>query len=497
MTLNLKNPTLAGFHPDPSVVRVGEDYYLATSTFEYLPGIPVFHSRDLTTWTRIGHVADRPGQLTVAETPTGGGAWAPTIRFHEGTFWLAITDALGRGTMVFTATDPAGPWSDGTVMEGVNGIDPDIAWDEDGTCYMTYSALRLHGDELGQHGGIEQVRIDPWAGKALEEPRKLWSGTGLMFPEAPHLYQHDGRWYLMIAEGGTERGHGVSIARGPAPEGPFEGNPTNPILSARSTDRPVQNTGHGDLVQTPDGEWVMLLLGMRTRGMTRGFSPMGRETFSTRVTWVDGWPVAEPVHLTEPGSASFRDTFDAPTLGGDWIGLRRLAGELADLSSRPGHLVLTGAGADLGDSRAVFVGIRQAHHRSRFAAEVDASTGTGGIAVRYDELHHYDVELGGGVVTARGCLSGIRQEWTAPAPAGPVTLWIETAPVEGVGFGQMGSDWIRLGFDGPDGRVQLAELDGRYLTAETTASFTGRVVGLYARDGLVAVDTVTYDGRDD
>ncbi|GFJ92606.1 hypothetical protein Prum_062480 [Phytohabitans rumicis] len=221
--MRLANPTIAGFYPDPSVVRVGDDYYLACSTFEYLPGIPVFHSRDLVSWTRVGHVVGRPEQLAVGQVPTGGGAWAPTIRHHDGLFWVAVTDALGRGTLLFTAPDPAGPWSDGAVVEGVDGIDPDLAWDADGTCYLTYSALRLSGDNMGAHDGIEQVRIDPYAAKALEEPRSMWSGTGLMFPEAPHLYQRDGWWYLMIAEGGTERGHAVSIARGRRPDGPFEG----------------------------------------------------------------------------------------------------------------------------------------------------------------------------------------------------------------------------------------------------------------------------------
>ncbi|PVU81562.1 glycoside hydrolase 43 family protein (plasmid) [Cellulomonas sp. WB94] len=497
--MDLKNPSIAGFHPDPSVVRVGEDYYVACSTFEYLPGIPVFHSRDLSTWTLIGHVAERVGQLAVEQVPTGGGAWAPTIRYHDGTFWIAITDALGRNTMLFSATDPAGPWSDGVPVEGINGIDPDLAWDEDGTCYMTYSALRLVGDELGTHHGIEQVRIDPHAAKALEEPRSMWSGTGLMFPEAPHLYQRDGWWYLMIAEGGTERGHSVSIARSSRPDGPFEGNPANPILSARSTSRPVQNTGHGDLVRTPDGEWVMVLLGMRTTGGTRAFSPMGRETFSTHVTWVDGWPTAEPVILTAPASGSFEDTFDEAELGGEWIAVRRLPAEVADLTERPGHLVLHGDGTDMSSSRPQFVGFRQAHHRMRWAADVDATAGTGGLTLRYDEAHHYDIEVGDGIIVARGHLASLQQTWCTPAPApeAPLTLWIETVPVQFSGFENMGSDTVRLGYDGPDGPVALAELDGRYLSAEVTASFTGRVLGVYARDGLIAVDTVRYDGRDD
>lgn len=180
------NPLIPGFHPDPSVCKVGDDYYLACSSFEYLPGIPVFHSRDLAAWSLIGHVADREGQLDVCDTPTLGGAWAPTLRHHGGRFYCVVTDAHGRGSLIFTAEDPQGPWSNGTVMQGVSGIDPDIAWDEEGTCYITYSGLLLHdGDAPPTHLGIQQVRMDPRTGRALEEPRSLWSGTGLMFPEAP------------------------------------------------------------------------------------------------------------------------------------------------------------------------------------------------------------------------------------------------------------------------------------------------------------------------
>ncbi len=138
-------PLLPGFHPDPSVVRVDDDYYLATSSFEYLPGIPIHHSRDLVSWQLIGHVATRPGQLQMDGVPTAGGAWAPTIRWRDGTFYVVVTDALGRGTLLFTASDPAGPWSDGVPVDGVEGIDPDVAWDGD-DCYLTYSGLVLSGD---------------------------------------------------------------------------------------------------------------------------------------------------------------------------------------------------------------------------------------------------------------------------------------------------------------------------------------------------------------
>ena len=144
------------------MVRVGDDYYLATSSFEYLPGIPIHHSRDLVSWELIGHVATRPGQLQMDGVPTGGGAWAPTIRWRDGTFYVVVTDALGRGTLLFTAADPAGPWSDGVPVEGVDGIDPDLAWDGD-DCYLTYSGLILSGPDLGRHLGIQQVRRRPRA----------------------------------------------------------------------------------------------------------------------------------------------------------------------------------------------------------------------------------------------------------------------------------------------------------------------------------------------
>ena len=191
----LYNPVLNGFHPDPSVVRVGDEWFLATSTFEYLPGIPIHRSRDFENWELIGHVGARPETFGIADVPTAGGVWAPTIRHHDGVFHLVITVAMGRGMLHFTATDAAGPWSDGDLIvgidgtESINGIDPDIAWDADGNVYVTYSGLILNGPEIGTHLGILQVKVDLENHIALEEPRSLWSGTGGQFPEAPHLYE--------------------------------------------------------------------------------------------------------------------------------------------------------------------------------------------------------------------------------------------------------------------------------------------------------------------
>jgi len=488
------NPLIPGFNPDPSIVLADGAYYIVTSTFEYLPGIPVYRSTDLVSWQHIGNVATRPDQVGVDDAPTGGGVWAPTIRYRDGVFYVIVTVAMSpRGCVVFTATDPAGPWSDGTTIAGVGGIDPDLAWDDDGTAYVTFSGLYTSGPEIGEHKGIQQVRVDLAAGKALEEPRSLWSGTGLKFPEAPHLYRRGDQWYLMIAEGGTERGHGVSIARGPSPEGPFESHPANPVLSARSTSRPIQNTGHADLVDTPDGGSALVMLGVRPLGMTQSFSPLGRETFITSVSWADGWPQPEPVVL-DPRSGVDEEVFHFadPSAFEDpgWLAVRTTPESVA--SVKDGRLSITGH-VGLDDSRPQFVGRRQRHLTATVSTTVDASAGAGGLAARYDENVWFALEVRGTVVTARARLAGLAQSWQATVPAGDVELRIEMAPAEpGFTPAAMGGDRIRL----LAGGTLLTELDGRYWTAETCASFTGRVIGLYAREGTVTFTDYRYRGAE-
>jgi beta-xylosidase len=501
----LYNPVLNGFHPDPSVVRVGDEWFLATSTFEYLPGIPIHRSRDFENWELIGHVGASPETFGIAAVPTAGGVWAPTIRHRDGVFHLVITVAMGRGMLHFTATDAAGPWSDGDLIVGVdgtesiNGIDPDIAWDADGNVYITYSGLILSGSEIGTHLGILQVKVDLENHIALEEPRSLWSGTGGQFPEAPHLYEVNGTWYLMIAEGGTERGHGISIARGAGPEGPFETAPQNPLVSARSTIRPVQNTGHGDLVIGPDGEWFCFLLGVRPRSMTRAFSALGRETFVTPVHWHEsGWPSIDPVLLNpRPGTRVEVGFAPDEALDGEWLAIRRPTSEIADLAARPGWLTLHGDGANLDDARPVFLGRRQEHLTNRVTVRTDASAGIGGLAVRYDERFHVEVEAGAGAITARAVIGGLRQEWTVPFDGGVLDLHIDSLKPEGdTGFVST-SDFFHLAATIDGERVELARIDGRFLSSEVTESFTGRVIGLYAVTGDVSFQRWIAEGDDE
>lgn len=481
------NPVVPGFHPDPSVCRVGDDYWLACSSFEYFPGVPIFHSRDLVTWSQVGNALDRPSQLNLRAARPSGGVYAPTLRYHDGRFWLVTTNVSDhRGHLIVNAEDPAGPWSDPVIVEGLRGIDPDLAWDETGACWCTYA---VH-DETAD--GIMQARIDPYSGKVLDAPRLLWQGTGLEHVEGPHLYHVDGTWYLLVAEGGTGRGHAVSVARGPAATGPFQSCPRNPVLSHRSTDSPVQNTGHADLVRASDGSWRMVLLGVRPRGGFPGYHVLGRETFLTRVTWQDGWPIPEPVPVGEAATGVVeRDDFDDAALAPQWLSIRERPSHAYSLSVRPGWLTLRGSGGSLDDHSPAFLGRRQQHTACRVRALLDPGTGRGGLTVRIDEHHYYAVEVGGGEIRCVARIGTLAQPVAARAlgPA-PVVLRIDIELVPAA----LGAppDVVRLGFEAGDRLETLAELDGRYLSTEVASGFTGRVIGVYAADGTVAFDWYEY-----
>ena len=493
--MRLPNPLLTGFHPDPSIVRVDGNYFLVTSSFEYLPGIPIHHSTDLVDWNLVGHVITRPEQFDAAAEPTNGGIWAPTIRHHDGLFYVIVSAMLG-GMRIYTAVDPAGPWSDGTPLPSVEGIDPDLAWDEDGMCYVTFAGLPFNGPDAWTHRGIQQVRVDPATGEVDDVPRSLWSGSGRAFPEAPHLYRIGRWWYLMIAEGGTGRGHMVNIARSNSPTGPFEPNGANPILTASGTTSVVQNTGHGDLVVAPDGTWSMVLLGVRTGGMNQAFSPLGRETFGVHVEWQDAWPVVDPVELTpDRDGPEFVDLFDEPTLEDGWIGVRRDPRSFAKIED--GSLHLVGEGRTMDDGQPTFVGRRLRRHRSLVCTLVRGD-GVGGLSMRYDEEHHLDLEVRPGFVTARIRIPSLTHEVEVGIPARGIDLAFEVRPAprtideitEVPSMAALHScDRIRfVAIDAAGTRHELAEFDGRSLTSESACSFTGRVAGAYCVSGMLRFD---------
>ena len=480
----MTNPILPGFHPDPTWCRAGDHYFMATSTFTWLPGVPIYRSSDRETWTQIGHALDRESQFSLDGTEAWAsfGVFAPTLRYHGGRFWLITTSVSLSGTKSFlvTAEDPAGPWSD-PVWIGIEGIDPDIAWDEFGNCWVHYSGIGT---------GIMRCRINDDDGRVLDEPVPTWSGSGLQHPEAPHLYRIGGTWYLLIAEGGTGTGHCVSIARGPSPEGPWEPCPANPILSHRSTDHPIQNTGHADLVADGTGQCWMALLGVRSKGSPAGFHVLGRESFLTTVTWENGWPVVTSPNLDSPQpSYEFVDAFADDHLNLGWISRRRYPADVADLAARPGSLTLTADDTDLGSPRPAFVGRRQQHPFCTVETEVDLlAGGEAGVAVVYDEQAYCRIGVDAGTVFAIALIGGMQVELgRCPRTDGPSKLRVRIVEAGA------GPDQLELGWLDSDGEFGLlGSLDGRYLSAEVSGGFLGRVIGLYAANGRAAFDHFRY-----
>jgi xylan 1,4-beta-xylosidase len=437
------------------------------------------HSRDLVHWRQIGNVLDRPGQLDLpAGTRPSGGIYVPTIRHHDGRFHAITTNVDGGGTFLVSSERPEGPWSD-PVWIDLAGIDPDLAWDDDGSCWCALA-------------GVAVARIDTTTGKVLEGPLPAWSGTGMQDPEAPHLYRIGDWWYLLPAEGGTAHGHSVSIARARSPRGLWESAPGNPVLTHRSTGLPIHRTGHADLVQAPEGTWWMLLLGTRPRGCFPSFHVLGRETFLAPVEWVDGWPTAGPVRESHPAPTARhpvepeppREDFDAAHLAPYWISPRSRPDGSWSLGERPGWLTLHATGSSRDLPGRTFVGRRQQHPDCRVSARLAPGTGRGGLSVRMDEAHHYDLEVAGGEVSVIARIGPVRQELARrPLPSGPVTLVVDIRTAD------LGPDTIAFSTEGGE---PLAELDGRHLSTQVATGFTGRVIGMYVTEGTAAFDWFEY-----
>jgi xylan 1,4-beta-xylosidase len=500
------NPVIPGFHPDPSVCRVGADFYLVTSSFEYFPGIPLFHSRDLVSWTQIGHCLTRESQLDLTSARSSQGVFAPTIRWHDGRFYVTATNVSGRGHFIIHTEDPRGEWSD-PVWIDQDGIDPSLFFEDD----IVYFQSTVEPEPGGEHDmdpdferGIQQCLVDPMTGVRLSPSRFLWAGSGGRFPEAPHLYRREGWYYLIAAEGGTEANHMVTVARARSPWGPFESNPVNPVLSHRSVASPIQSTGHADLVELADGSWWAVLLGTRP---VQQWHHLGRETFLTPVRWsADGWPelgVDGRVLLEhrrpfppieDPVTLDTHDDFGESDLGPHWNTLRRPGGVHLSLIDRPGWLSITGrpGGVDAGDLSAVLR--RQQHLRFAAATFMDADPGEGesGLLVRMDERHHAELATrqrgGERVIVFRRQVGDLVVEQVAPAPTGPIVLEV-TADDRAYTF-----SW-RL--DQVSQPVVFPPVQAKYLSSQVAGGFTGVYLGVYSagQDAVAAFDWFDYQGE--
>lgn len=369
------NPILPGAYPDPSICRVGDDYYLVNSSFEYFPGLPIHHSKDLINWELIGYGLHRTeqcsGVVNLVDVQSDGGIHAPTIRHHNGTFYIITTnvyyDEKRKETdfvnFIITAQNPAGPWSEPHVLASAPGIDPDIFFDDDGKVWY----VGTHSPENPNFPGegeiwLQEIDLTNW--QLTGERSYLWRGAcGGVWAEGPHLYKRKGAYYLMIAEGGTSYNHAMMIATSAQIRGPYVANDRNPILTTRhlSYDNWVHSTGHADLLELPDGRWYMVALGVR--GDEERGSNMGRETYLLPVQWEKEpfawkaiqyeWPVVAPqtgkverfTPVPFPGTTqkytqAFADNFDSGQLNPEWNFRRVPTPGTYSLQAKQGYLRL-------------------------------------------------------------------------------------------------------------------------------------------------------------
>ena len=511
MPKTFRNPILSGCYPDPSICRVGEDYYLVTSTFEYFPGLPIFHSRDLIHWHQIGHVLDRPSQLPLDEIRPSGGLYAPTIRFSNGMFYVINTLVDGKtksGNFIVTATDPAGPWSEPYWLEGAQGIDPSLFFDDDGRAWYVGTRLKAHGDYEG-NTEIWLRELDLASMQLVGEESILWEGAlkKAIWAEAPHIYKIHGRYYLMIAEGGTAHNHAVTIARSEHVTGPYEGNPRNPILTHRhfGLDYPIVGTGHADLVETQTGEWWLVCLAMRPYGGY--FYNLGRETFLVPVRWEEDWPVVSPgtgrVESTYPApdlpeqiwpAVPARDDFDSSILAFHWNFLRTPREDSYSLSECPGHLRLRLRPQRLSEwTNPSFVGRRQQHIHFRVKCGMEFTPQNeqecaGLTLIQNNDFHFLFVVTRTTEPVIRLIKRSYgKEEILAEQPISSTNCFLKVEAREqayGFYFADQTDDW----------KVVAEGVDGRILSTPVAGGFVGAYIGMYAgSNGLPSTNHADFD----
>ncbi|KAI8711777.1 GH43-C2 domain-containing protein [Fusarium sp. LHS14.1] len=410
------NPIIPGFAPDPSIVSVSGWYFLVTSSFHLFPGLPLYASEDLLSWKHIGNAINRQAQLSLAKSSTrlsapspwtGGkvlpataGLYAPSIRYHDGTFYIVCTNAVfqkesgvvDKRNFIISTTDIwRSTWSDPVYFDFV-GIDPDLFFEDD-TTYMTGSATP------GPWTRINCFEIDITTGRALSEERTIWRGTGGVYPEGPHVYKRNGWYYLLIAEDGTHVTHMITMARSRSIWGPYEPCPHNPVLSARGSDEYIQHTGHGDLFQDHDGQWWAVCLGVRKD--IQGRYALSRETFLTPAEWEGEWPTLATVKLSpDVVTCKYGSSLLSVEPGVDYVYIRGALLDHYNFDAPSSSITLTATSVDLSSPEVSpsFVGKRQRLLQGTsgvVVANISDSWASGhlkgGLAYYKDEHRHFRI----------------------------------------------------------------------------------------------------------
>lgn len=533
----IENPVLPGFHPDPSIARRGDEYFIATSTFEWFPGITIHRSRDLVNWESLGGALDESAGLDLGGVPDSGGIWAPSLTWHDGRFWLAYSIVWSRSgaykdisNRVVTAAEPTGPWSS-PIDIGGRGFDASLFHDDDGSTWI----VGLRWDPRpgrARFAGIEVQRLDPERGP-IGEATLIHTADHLI--EGPNLYRREGRYHLTLAQGGTGWNHGISTARSEHLLGPYETDPQESVLTARDDPAaPLQKAGHGELVQTDDGLYLVHLASRPTVGGGERYCITGRETCLQRVAWTeDGWlrladddgmpvagtraresvaaPRAHPPRAPGMNGAdvvaavAVRDDFDSPVLDRTrYLTLRRGHRDWADLSSRPGWLRITARHSPTSLFDQAFVARRVTQPQTRAQTRVDARPSapsqSASLAAWYDTR---------GYALARA---------TCADDGGRIVELIESdrGAERAVGEPLDVHDWpqlhLRLEFDGPELRfwaspdeqdwhplgepLDATKLSDDYDTLRFTGAFAGIRVDDFHGGGFTAdFDHFEFDDR--
>lgn len=506
-----RNPILAGFYPDPSIVRVGGDYYLVNSSFAWYPGVPIFRSRDLIHWRQIGHVLDRPEQLPLDGAGVSGGIFAPTIRFHNGLYYMITTNVTGIGNFYVTAQNPAGPWSDPVMLPEIRGIDPSFFFDDDGKAYIVHNGDPPDNKPLYEgHRALHLFPFDVATGK-VSGPGKIIvnGGTDIskhpIWIEGPHLYKHNGFYYLMAAEGGTSEGHSEVIFRSRLVDGPYEPYTGNPILTQRTLPPtrpdPITSTGHADLVETQNGEWWAVFLGCEP--YQGDFYNTGRETFLLPVKWVDGWPVIlahdkvvprvvrrprlpQSTAGTQPMSGPFEWTadFSGKRLPFTLNTLRTPKSAWWALDGQHKALFLEPRAEDL-DSRHDPSLVARRQQNANFSTSVDIELSKSdkpsdaGLVLFQNETHNFFL---GVRLSSQGNRTVFLEKRDGPVtPVASASLPTEARSVtlKADGAGARYRFFYRVG-DKPWTEVG-GDQDGTVLSTKTASGFVGTYIGLFAR----------------
>lgn len=530
-SVELTNPILSGFYPDPSIVKVGTDYYLVNSTFSYFPGIPVMHSKDLKNWKQVGNVISRPSQMTFMGDRMTRGLFAPAIEYHNGTYYVTCTQIDHKGNFVVTAKNPAGPWSDPIFMPQVRGIDPSLYF-EGSKAYVIYNSDPPDNKPLYDgHRSIKMIELNPQTLQTVGEAKIVVNGgvdlsKKPVWIEGPHLMKRNGWYYLYAAEGGTSVNHTEVVFRSKEPLGPFVPYEKNPILSQRELPKdrkdPITSAGHAQFVEGPDGKTYAIFLAVRP--YEGNFYNTGRETFIVPVEWKDDWPVTVPgpngvqysykanfPEVKQPGARpqsgnfSYTLTFEKQ-LDPALLFMRTVDSTNFSLSKAKGLTLKVKPETVAETGNPAFIGKRQQHMYCTTETELTfapkAANEKAGLVVFQDEKHFYylckSVDGGKPMLQLFKSTADVKQpELLAQAPLKSATASVQLRiKAEGdtysFGFSENGKTWTTL----------KDKVDGKFLSTQVAGGFIGCLFGMYTTSsGQPTTNTASfkwlkYEGND-